>query len=175
MKRILITICLLILMAGCDTNSSRMVPTSFEVINKHQCTVSINKITGGRKSNLLNPFETPQIPNSAFVEALSNALAKSGVFRAVIKGNGADYLLDVTILSYSQPLIGFGFDIDMKTKWELTDAKTFLSIWSNTFETTYNGKLFEAFIAVERLQKAKEGAARVNIKEGIRQLSLLNL
>ena len=158
--------------SGCAANASRMIPTDFEVINKHSHTVSINESIGGRETN---PLWTSQVSNMAFTEALSNSLAKSGVFQAVIKGSDADYLLDVIILDYDQPWIGIDIDIRMKTKWELTDSKTLVTVWSDTFETTFRAKLSDAFVAAERLQKANEGSVRTNIKEGIRRLSLLSL
>ncbi len=169
---VLASLSVFLLISGCAANASRMVPTDFEVVNKHHHTVSINESIGGRETN---PLWTSQVSNSAFTEALSNALAKSGVFQAVIKGDGADYLLDVTILDYDQPWIGIDIDIRMKTKWELADAKTLVPVWSDTFETTYRAKLSDVLIAAERLQKANEGSVRTNIKEGIRQLSLLSL
>ena len=169
---VLASLSVFLLASGCAANASRMVPTDFEVVNKHHHTVSINESIGGRETN---PLWTSQVSNSAFTEALSNALAKSGVFQAVIKGGGADYLLDVTILDYDQPWIGIDIDIRMKTKWELADAKTLVPVWSDTFETTYRAKLSDALIAAERLQKANEGSVRTNIKEGIRRLSILSL
>ncbi|MFA7486365.1 MAG: hypothetical protein WCZ89_10095, partial [Phycisphaerae bacterium] len=99
----------------------------------------------------------------------------SCVFKQVIKGDNADYILDVTLLKYDQPVIGIDFDVKMKTKWELTDTKTFTTVWSDTFETTYRAKLGDAAFAVERLQKANEGSARTNIAEGIKRLSQLQL
>lgn len=161
-----------LLTSGCAARASRMVPLDFEVVNKHQSTVSISESIGGRETN---PLWSSQVSSSAFTEALSNALAQSGVFQAVIKGGDADYILDVTILDYDQPWIGANFDISMKTKWELADSKTLVPVWSETFETTYRSKLTDAFFGAERLQKANEGSVRTNIKEGIRRLSMLNL
>jgi len=161
-----------LLTSGCAAQASRMVPLDFEVVNKHQYTVSISESIGGRETN---PLWTSQVSNSAFTEALSNALAQSGVFQAVIKGGDADYILDVTILDYDQPWIGVDFDVRMKAKWELADSKTLVPVWSETFETTYRAKLTDALIGAERLQKANEGSVRTNIKEGIRRLSILNL
>lgn len=158
--------------SGCAAQASRMVPTDFEVVKNHPFTVSVGESVGGRETN---PLWTSQVSNSAFTEALNNALAKSSVFQAVVKVGDADYRLDVTILAYDQPWIGIDIDIRMKTKWELTDAKTFVAVWSDTFETTYRAKLSDALVAAERLQKANEGAARANIREGIRRLSTLSL
>jgi hypothetical protein len=149
-----------------------MVPASFEVVNKHAKTVQITESVGGKETN---PLWTSQISNSTFTEALANSIAKSEVFQSVVKGGKADYILDVTILKYDQPLLGANFDIKMKTTWELTDSVTHKLIWSDTIETTYKGKFTDALIAAERLQKANEGAVRTNIAEGIKRLSKLQL
>ena len=163
---------------GCAAKASRMVPKNFEVVNKHSYTVGVNESTGGIDAK---PLWTSQISNIAYTEALSNALAKSGVFQAVIKGGGADYpgganyILDVTILEYDQPWHGANIIIGINTKWELTDAKTHESVWSNTFKTAYRAAWIESVFDGERIEKAHEAAVRTNIKEGIRRLSLLSL
>ena len=171
---VLLGLCMFLLTNGCaaKARASKMVPTDFEVMNKHHSTVTLSESVGGMDTN---PLWTSQISNSAFTEALSNALAKSGVFQGVIKDGDADYILDVTILKYQQPLAGIHFDVSINTKWELTNTKTLVPVWSDTFETTYRAKLSEALFASERLQKANEGSVRTNIKEGIRRLSLLSL
>ena len=173
----LVLACLVVILfaGGCasyESRSHKMIPENFEIANRHDHSVSVIQSTGGRETN---PMWTSQISNSAFTEALSNALTKSGVFRSVVKGGKADYMLRVMILDYDKPIIGADFDIKMKTKWELTNPKTNASVWSDTFATTYRAKLTDAFFAAERLQKANEGSVRVNIKEGIKRLSMLEL
>ena len=165
----ILALCLFLLMNGCynyDAEASRMVPGNFEVTNKHHSTIILNESVGGKEAR--SPLlYTSDISNSAFTEALNNALAKSGVFQGVIKDGDADYILDVTILDYDQqPWGGFHFDISISVKWELTDTETLVPVWSDTFETSSGHK---------RRQKAMEGSARENIREGIRRLSLLNL
>lgn len=175
---VLASLSVVLLASGCAAKASRMVPKDFEVINKHHYTVSVNESTGGKDAK---PLWHSQISNSAFTEALSNALVESGVFQAVIKGGGvdykggADYILDVTILDYDQPWHGANIIISMKTKWELTNAKTLVPVWSNTFKTTYRAVWLESLFDGERIGKAHEGSGRTNIKEGIRRLSILSL
>jgi hypothetical protein len=155
--------------SGCAARSAMMVPTSFEVAKKIPGTVKVDNVVGGRETN---PLWTSQISSSSFTEALVNSVTKAGLFDSVINIGKADYILNVTILYYDQPLIGLDLDIKVKTKWELTDSKKpSPPIWSETFETTYRAKVSDAFIAAERLQKANEGAVRTNIAEGIKRLS----
>jgi len=162
----------ILLLVGCAAEASRMVPEKIEVTKKLPYTVSVSESVGGRETH---PLGSSQISNTAYTQALAEALAQSGLFSQIIKGEGADYILDVTILKYDQPWIGADIDIKMETKWELTDTKTLIPVWSETFETTYRAKLTDALIGAERLKKANEGSARVNIAEGIKRLSLINL
>lgn len=158
----------LIPVTGCAARSAMMVPASFEVAKKIPGSVRVEDAVGGRETN---PLWTSQISSTAYTEALGNSIAKAGLFDSVLKQGNADYILNVTILGYDQPWVGLDFDIKMKTKWELTDAKKLTPVWTDTFETTYRAKVSEALVAAERLQKANEGAVRVNIAEGVKRLS----
>ena len=171
MKRIILTLLLvgfLLPVIGCAARAERMVPASFEVAKKIPGTVRVEDAVGGKETN---PLWTSQISSSAYTEALINSIAKAGLFDSVMKQGNADYILNVTILGYDQPWIGLDFDIKMKTKWELTDAKKLTPVWSDTFETTFRAKVSDALVAAERLQKANEGAVRTNIAEGVKRLS----
>jgi hypothetical protein len=160
--------------AGCAARANRMIPSSYDLKNKHPCTVKV-EVVGGRETH---PLWTSQISDSAFTEALSSAIVQSGVFVAVVNDEKADYLLDVTILHYDQPVIGpkigMGFDVNMVTRWELSKAGEYKRVWMDTVSTTYKTKLGEA-ILTERLQKANEGVVRTNIQEAIRRLSQIQL
>jgi len=164
--------------SGCAAKPARMVPKDFEVVNMHLRTVSLNESTGGIDPR---PLWTSDISNAAFTEALSRALAESGVFQTVIKGGGvdaeggADYILDVAILHYDRPWHGANITIGMETTWQLTDARTLTPVWINTFKTTHRTPWGKSVFDGERIEQAHEAAVRTNIKEGIRRLSLLNL
>lgn len=164
----------LLFFAGCAARASRMIPSSYDLTNKHPCTVKV-EVVGGRETH---PLWTSQISDSAFTEALRRAILKSGVFVAAVKDERPDYLLDVTILHYDQPVIGpkigMGFDVNMVTRWELSKAGEYKRVWMDTVSTTYKTKLCEAILE-GRLRKANEGVVRENIKEAIRRLSQIQL
>ena len=175
---VLANLSVVLLANGCAAKACKMVPKDFELINKHPYAVSVNESTGGKDAK---PLWHSQVSNSAFTEALSRALAKSGVFQAVIKGGGvdhsggADYILDVTILGYDEPCQGANIDIRMETKWTLADAKTHNVVWSNTFKTSHRTPWGKSIFDGERIEQAQEAGVRANLKEGIRRLSLLSL
>ena len=177
---VLVLACLsvVLLASGCAAKTCRMIPKEFEVINVHPYTVSVNESKGGIDPK---PLWHSEISNTPYTEALSHSLKESGVFQDVITGGGvdnlggADYILDVTIMEYDRPSQGANIIIRMKTKWELTNAKTHETVWSNTFKTAYRAVWLESLFDGERIEKAHEGSARTNIKEGIRRLSILSL
>jgi hypothetical protein len=162
---------LLLFLPGCPARSEKMVPARFEVAKKIPGTVKITEVVGGHESNPL-PLWTSQISSVNFTEALVDSIAKAGLFDSVVKTDAADYILDVTILSYDQPIIGLDLNIKMKTKWELTDTKKLVPVWSETFETAYTARVGDALMPAEKSRIAYEGAVRANIAEGIKRLSL---
>jgi hypothetical protein len=164
----------LLFFAGCAARASRMIPSSYDLKNKYPYTVKV-EVVGGRETH---PLWTSQISDSAFTEALSSAIVQSGVFAAAVEDKKADYLLDVTILHYDQPVIGpkigMYFDVNIVTRWELSKAGEYKRVWMDTVSTAYKTKLGEAILE-GRLRKANEGVVRENIKEAIRRLSEIQL
>jgi hypothetical protein len=150
---------------GCAVRPAKMIPASFDISGKHPYTVRVQGTVEGKK--------TSQISNSAFTQALTESILKSGVFKGVVKGEGADYLLNVVILDYNQPWLGIDFNISVETSWKLFKSGDVNPIWSDTITTSYKATLWNAFFAAERLQRATEGALRTNIQEGIKRLSML--
>jgi hypothetical protein len=162
----LLTFCVFVLFAtGCAARADKMVPESFNVTNKHPFTVRVEGSVEDKR--------TSQIPSAAFTEALTESILKSGVFKGIVRGEGADYLLEVAILRYDQPWIGLDFNINVETSWELSNSVQAEPVWSDTITTSYKTTLWDAFFAAERLQRANEGAVRANIQEGIKRLSML--
>lgn len=151
-----------------------MVPARFELAKKIPGSVRIDEIVGTYETNSFQLWMS-QISSVAFTEALTDSIAGAKLFDSVVRENNADYILDVTILYYDQPLVGLDLDITMKTKWELTDTKKLTPVWSDTFETTYKAKVGDALIPAEKSRKAYEGAVRTNIAEGIKRLSQIKL
>jgi len=162
---------LFLLLSGCAARYQNMIPNSFEISKKYPYKVSVS-VVGGRETH---PLWTSQISSSAYTQALELSIEKSGLFESIIKGKGADYLLDITLLKVDQPIVGLDITINIESEWVLINASTHKPVWTNTISTSYTATLGDALVAAERLQKANEGAVRENIKEGLRQLSLLSL
>ena len=156
--------------AGCAVRPAKMVPDSFNISGKLPYTVRVHGVVGGKETHL--PRDS-LISSSAFTQALTESILKSGMFKGVVRGEGADYLLNVVILDYNQPWIGIDFNINVETSWKLFKSGEANPIWSDTISTSYKTTLWKALFAAERLQKANEGAVRANIQEGIKRLSMI--
>src|SRR5262245_48112001 len=83
------------LLGGCATPTTYegMVPTSFETAKKHTQTVSV-QVSGGKETDSVGK---PQISDSAFTQALTDAITKSQTFSRVVPGTGGNYLLTVAL------------------------------------------------------------------------------
>ncbi len=169
-KSLLLTVFGLTLFAvGCAARAQKMIPARFDVTNKHPYTVKVQ----GRVGKEIYPKESSLISSSALTQALTESILKSGVFKGVVRGEGANFLLNVAVLSYDQPWLGVDFNINIETNWELFKSGQASPVWAGTIVTSYKATLCKAFFAAERLQKANEGAVRANIQEGIKRLSAL--
>ncbi len=159
---------LILFVCGCAARVNKMIPANFDISNKIPYTVRVEGAVGGKETQLR---QDSLISSSAFTQALTESILKAGVFKGVVRGEGADYLLNVVILDYNQPWLGIDFNINVETSWTLFKSGQANPIWSDTITTSYKTTLWKALFAAERLQKANEGAVRANIREGIKHLS----
>ena len=180
------TFLILLLTIGCiggfknpyATRAQCMIPSDFDVAKKHPYTIAVSQSTGGG-----NYTSSPMsiLWDEEFTKALICSLMNSHLFNAVTDvndetdvtdSNVADYILYVTILKYDKPILGADLDIKTKMKWELKQTKNSQIVWSETIETTYKTKFSEEPGPMYRAQRATEGSARANIREGISRLSM---
>jgi hypothetical protein len=63
----------------------------------------------------------------------------------------------------------------METGWTLTNRLTGEIVWQKALRSTYTASGDSDVTFVGRLKKATEGAAKDNIKQGVTEISRLNL
>jgi len=114
---------------------------------------------------------TSQVSSRDFQVALEDSILHYGVFSKVVKGGGADYRLDVTLVRLQQPLVGFNMTVTATVDWRLADTKSGRILWEKTIVSPYTAQINAAFLGVERLKLANEGAIRESIKQGIEQIA----
>jgi hypothetical protein len=160
--------CGLFFLAGCVADAARIVPSDFEVVKKRSSSIAVQTVGGSEA----NPSLTSHISARDYTDALSNSLWKSGAFKCIRDERTADYILAVTITDYDEPVSVFDFNMTIKTTWMVVEPTTRNVVWNETFSTTYTTKIGDVLIGTNRLQEVKQDAARMNIREGIKRLSM---
>jgi len=125
--------------------------------------IAVGAVTGGDETN---PLWKSEVSNGNFKTALEDSLALS-----VLKG-GADapYTLNAKLVSLHQPFAGFDLTVTSTIEYSLLAPGKATPVLSKTVVTPYTAELGEAFLGVERLRLANEGAMRENIKQIIAHL-----
>ena len=159
---------------GCASpaKSEGMTPKALKIERKHPYSVRI-KVGGGRPTNAA--IDASQISNEAFAQAIAEAIAQNKLFSEVTRGERADYLLNVEILSIEQPVFGLNMTVRMEAAWELIRADTGKPVLRESIVSSHTATTGDAFAGVARCRLATEGAARKNIEQGLAKISLLTL
>jgi hypothetical protein len=147
-----------------------MVPANASVRRTFNRSVGVS-VTGGRDTN---PMWTSQVSSEDFRQALEVSLQRYGVFSRVIRNAGADYQLSVTLVRLKQPFAGLDMTVAAEVTWRLT-TNSGRVVWQQTTNQSYKATVGDAFVGVNRLRLANEGAIRENIKVGIERISELSL
>jgi hypothetical protein len=160
-------------MAGCATQTKHeaMVATGFAVAKKSPQTVSVN-VLGGKETEGIGK---PQISDAEFTRALVDSINASKVFSTVVPGPAGNYLLTVQMFDLTQPTFGLTYVVKMEAGWTLKRADTGKAVWQESIASQHTATTADAFVAVERLRIATEGAARNNIAAGLAKISQLDL
>jgi hypothetical protein len=120
------------------------------------------RVTGGHETEAVG---RPQIPDSAFAQALVNSIKNSKMFAKVVEQtNGEDYLLTVTLFTLNKRL--FGQTVKLEAGWRLQRVSDGTIVWQELIISEA-----EDF----NVQVATEGAAKNNIAQGLTKISKLNL
>ena len=159
--------------SGCasPTKSTGMIVNDAQIQKQHPHSVKIS-VEGGSATD---PVGFPAVPNEAFAEAVANSIAESKLFSEIIEGDGGDYLLKINIFSIEHQPIGFNLTSHMEVGWNLDNAVTGKQVMRKAIRSSNTATAGEAFAAVTRMRLATEGAARKNIREGIQEISKLDL
>ncbi|MDR7298533.1 hypothetical protein J2X16_003896 [Pelomonas aquatica] len=160
------------ILAGCATASKpdSMVAVPAETLTRHAKTVSVSTL-GGKETSSVGKS---QVSDAAFAQALIASIEKTKVFSAVVQGAGANYMLSVAVVSMDQPSFGLSFTVKMETAWTLKKADGSIA-WQEVIKAENTATTSDAFVGVERLRIATEGAARKSIEAGLLKISKLSL
>jgi hypothetical protein len=117
----------------------------------------VRNVTGGEKTN---PLWVSKVDNAGFSTALTASLTGNGLNAAAT--DSCHFPIDVNLLGLSQPGMGFDMTVTSHVNYKVYDSagQPFLL---ETIDAPYTAKFSEAFVGVERLKKANEGAIRQSI------------
>ena len=124
--------------------------------------ISAPTVTGGKDTN---PLWVSNVSNADFAEALRQTLTANTML-ATDKGR---FNLAAQLVSLKQPMVGLSMTVTADVKYTLTDAAGKV-IWQKELTTPYTAKFSDAFLGVERLKLANEGAIKTNIEQMIAAL-----
>ena len=125
--------------------------------------VTAPTVTGGKDTN---PLWVSNVSNADFAEALRQTLAADTIL-ATDKGR---FNLAAQLVSLKQPMVGLDMTVTADVKYTLTDVASGKVVWQKELTTPYTAKFSDAFLGVERLKLANEGAIKTNIEQMIAAL-----
>jgi len=171
--RLVLVYAAVVWLSGCASPASKQAlvvdDTSFGA--RHPYSVSISTSGGGETGAM----DYTNISNDDLAAAIEESITTSGLFSSVIKGDSADYRLNVSLVSMSKPMFGFSFKIDMEMAWSLVNARTGDAVMRESIKSSHTATAGEAFAAVTRIRLAVEGAAQDNIRQGLQKIAALSL
>ena len=160
-------------LGGCASPaaSRAMVPETAVVEKTHPYSVNV-AVTGGRATE---PTGTPQISNEDFAAAIIETLKKAKTFAKVQESNIGNYGLEVIIFNVHHPDSEGAASVTLETGWTLTNRLSGEVVWQAALRSTYTAAADTDITFVGRLKKATEGAAKDTIKQGVTQITRLEL
>lgn len=135
-----------------------------------KASVAIKEVSGGQKTN---PMWKSNVDGKDFEKALEASLRAAGLLTD--KNEAGAYHLIANLEKMDQPFMGFNMTVTAHVRYELVDSKTGKSIFTKEISTPFTAKMSDAFMGVERLKIANEGATRSNIDQFIEEISGFNL
>jgi hypothetical protein len=118
----------------------------------------VRTVTGGEKTN---PLWVSKVDNDGFRSALGNSLEMAGLSAAA---SGCAYPIDVNLLGLSQPGMGFDMTVTAHVNYKVYDSKA-QPLVLETIDSPFTATMSDAFVGVERVRLANEGAVRTSIQQ----------
>lgn len=161
--KLLFALAMLAELGGCATSADPSAMTiapqaSEKAFPQHlQHAMCVRGVTGGEETN---PLWASKVDNKGFQTALSVSLDSAGL---TAPETGCSYPIDVNLLGLSQPSIGFDMTVTSHVNYKVYD-QTGQPYLLETVDAPYTATVSDAFVGVERLKLANEGAIRTSIQ-----------
>lgn len=121
--------------------------------------MKVGTVTGGKETN---PLWTSKIDSNSFGEALRSSLQANGMLGA----SNAPYTVHANIVSFDEPLAGFGIDIASRIQYSVIGSDN-AAVIDQLITGNGHASVGDAFLGTKRLQLANEASMRDNIAKFI--------
>jgi hypothetical protein len=128
--------------------------------------IVVGKVSGGQETHAL---WMSKVGNDAFARALHDSLAAANLLAT--GPNAGQYVLVADLQPLRQPAFGVKLQVTAVVDYSLKERASGETALQTQVVTPYTAGLGDAFLGVERLKVASEGAIRTNIKRLIRELA----
>jgi len=127
--------------------------------------IAVQTVIGGSETH---PLWMSMVNATEFKNALEKSLDNVRLYHADQKT--APYRLEASLNKLEQPLLGFNMTVTCHATYRIFNTKTNKLVYEKSLNTPYTEKFTSAFLGVERLKLANEGAVKENIKGLINDL-----
>ena len=164
---------LILILTACASPANRadMTPQNFDFSKHYPYTLKV-KTSGGSETGAM---DSSNISDEDLKAAIEDAVSKSTLFKAIVKGTDGDYELTVSISSLSKPIFGATFTVHLETGWTLTRMSDRKVVMRKAVQSTGKASMGDALAGVTRLRLAVEGATRENISKGLKAIAELKI
>ncbi len=138
--------------------SDKKIPYSIEI-----------KTFGGKDKNILGIQE---VSNENLLKAVSSTIKKSQLFQNVVT-NDSNITLELFIVRVGQPVAGGTMTVNVEIAWALKKEEKI--IWKKSIITSSTKTISEVANAYNRIIEASFFATQLNIKQGLLEISKLEL
>lgn len=125
--------------------------------------IQVGTVTGGNETN---PLWKSNVSNENFRAALEQSLALHAM-KAPDRGR---YIVNAELVSLDRPFGGFDLTVTAKVHYTVVATGSQAVKLDTVMETPYTANFSDAFMGVERLRLANEGAMHQNIDAIIKRL-----
>ena len=161
-------------LGGCATPAEKAAMTvdkQTTVAKRHPYSVAVD-VRGGAEAGAARGADIGNADLKAAVEA---SIQQTQVFREVVQGTSGQYLLAVSVINLSRPIVGFSMTVEMEAGWTLTRVSDGQVVYRKSLTSTYTAGAGDAFAGAVRVRLAVEGATRANVAQGLKAIGELSL
>jgi hypothetical protein len=119
--------------------------------------LTVTKVSGGTPAAL-------RLPAQISDEELTVALTQSLGHAQLLSDGPGRYVMEVALVSLKQPASGFDMTVAVSLWCKLTDSSSGSVVFQHLVTASHTSTVSDAFVGVDRLRVATEGAARGALK-----------